>query len=59
MRPAPASSTAEWQCGVVDERTRSSAIVVAGSTWDEQAAREFDLVAVPLAGVTMFHIDYY
>ena len=36
-----------------------TAIVIAGSTWNDQAASDFDLVAVPLAGVTMFHIDHY
>lgn len=35
-----------------------SAIVLA-VPWREEARSRFDLVAVPLAGVTLFHIDHY
>ena len=35
-----------------------SAIVLA-VPWREEARARFDLVAVPLPGVTIFHIDHY
>jgi len=33
--------------------------LVLATPWDEAVRARFDLVAVPLRGVTMFHIDHY